>query len=53
MMLGEVVGEVLSAQSPVDDELVLFYAVANPVETHVHAAGFALFERVVGDAGCG
>ena len=53
MMLGEVIGEVLSAGSPVDDKLVLFDAVANPVETHVHGAGFALFECVIGDAGCG
>jgi hypothetical protein len=53
MMLCEVVGEVLRAGPPVDDELVLHHLIANPVETHVHGAGFALLERVIGDAGGG
>ncbi len=53
MMLCEVVGEVLSAGLPVDDELVLLDLIANPVEAHVHGAGFALRETVIGDAGGG
>jgi hypothetical protein len=52
-MLGEVVAEVFSAGSPVDDELVLLDSVANPVETHVHCSGFALLEGVVCDSGSG
>jgi hypothetical protein len=47
VMLGEVVAEVLGAGSPVDDKLVLFDAIADPVEPHVHCAGFALLEGVV------
>ncbi len=52
-MLGEVVAEVFSAGPPVDDELVLLDSIANPVETHVHCAGFALLEGVVCDSGSG
>jgi hypothetical protein len=53
VMLGEVVAEAFSAGSPVDDELVLLDSIANPVETHVHCAGFALLEGVVCDSGSG
>ncbi len=54
VMLGEVVAEVLTAWSPVDDELVLLIdSIANPVEAHVHCAGFALLEGVVCDSGSG
>ncbi len=49
VMLGEVVAEVFSAGSPVDDGLVLLDWIANPVETHIHCAGFALLEGVVCD----
>jgi hypothetical protein len=53
MLLGEVVAEVFSAGSPVDDELVLLDPIANPVETHVHCAGFALLEGVDCDSRSG
>jgi hypothetical protein len=53
VMLGEEVAEVLSAGSPVDDELVLSDAIADPVEPHVHCAGFALPEGVVCDSRSG
>jgi hypothetical protein len=53
VMLGEVVDKVFSAGSPVDDELVLLDSIANPVEAHVHRAGFALLEGVVCDSGSG
>jgi hypothetical protein len=50
----KVASQIFCAWFPVEDELVLFYLVADPVETHVHGPGFALFESVVGDAcGCG
>jgi hypothetical protein len=52
-MLGEVVAEVFSAGAPVDDELVLSDAIADPVEPHVHCAGFALIEGVVCDSRSG
>jgi hypothetical protein len=52
-MLGEVVAEVFSAGLPVDDELVLFESIADPVEPHVHCAGFALLEVVVCDSRSG
>jgi hypothetical protein len=53
VMLGEVVVKVFSAGLPVDDELVLLDSIANPVEAHVHCAGFALLEGVVCDSGSG
>jgi hypothetical protein len=52
-MLGEVVAKVFSAGLPVDDELVLLDSIENPVEAHVHCAGFALLEGVVCDSGSG
>ncbi len=42
VMLGEVVAEVFSAGSPVDDELVLLDSIPDPVETHVHCARFCV-----------
>jgi hypothetical protein len=50
MMLGEVVGLIGFARLPVDDELTLVNPVTDPVETHVHGFGSALFYRVVGYA---
>jgi hypothetical protein len=49
-MLCEVVAKVFSAGLPIDDKLVLFDLIANPLEAHVHCAGFALFEGVICDA---
>jgi hypothetical protein len=50
MMLGEVVGLIGFTWLPVDDELALVNSVADPIETHVHGFGAALFDRIVGDA---
>ena len=38
-VLGEVTGKVFSSLLPVEAELVLFYAVAHPVEAHVKIFG--------------
>ena len=51
VMFGEVVGEIVGAAAPVDDELALADAVADPVETHVDGLGAALFDGVVYDPG--
>jgi hypothetical protein len=42
VMLGEVVTEVFTAGFPVDEEMVLTDAVADPIEVHIHGAGSAL-----------
>ena len=52
-MLGEVVGFVETAFFPMNKELPLAYAVANPVEAHVDGFRALLFDSVVGDAGGG
>ncbi len=41
-MLGEVVAKSFGAGTPVDDELVLFYSIVDPIEAPIHRAGFAL-----------
>ena len=51
-MLGEVVGQVVTALLPVDLELFLFHSVTNPVESHVYCLGSLLLDSVVGDALC-
>ena len=53
MVLGEVVGLVQTAFLPVDVELTLADAVADPVKPHVDGFGALLFDRVIGDAGGG
>ena len=50
-MFGEVISIVVAAL-PVDDELALTDAVADPVVAHVDGYGAALFDCVIGDAGC-
>ena len=49
-MFGVIVGDVDVAGCPEDVELVLFDAVAYPVETHVHCTAAALFDSVIGNA---
>jgi hypothetical protein len=51
VMFGKVVGSVGDAAAPIDNELALADAVADPIETHVHGFGPFLFDRVVGNAG--
>lgn len=49
-MFGEVVGEIGGAGLPMDMELVLADAVADPVKAHVNGFGSTLFDGVVEDA---
>ena len=52
-MFGEVVAKIFCAGPPVDDELVLFDSIADPIEAHIHGARFALLQSIVRDAGGG
>ena len=49
-MLREVVCQVVDSSAPVNDELALVYAVADPVKPHVDRFGAALLDSVVDDA---
>ena len=49
-MLGEVIRDVDTARSPEDEEMVLFDAVFDPIEPHVHGAATFLFNGIVGNA---
>ncbi len=51
VMFGEIIGIVVKAASPVDDEFAVGNAVFDPVETHVDGFGSALFDGVVGNSG--
>jgi hypothetical protein len=53
MMLGEVVGMIGAAWFPMDLELFLADAVADPVKAHVHGLGAALLDGMVADTGSG
>ena len=46
-MLGEVVAKVFTSRLPVDEELVLFDTVSNPVESHVYCLGTLLLDCVI------
>jgi hypothetical protein len=50
MVFGEVVSEVVAAAGPINVELILNNTVADPVVSHVHGFGAALFYCVIGDA---
>ena len=50
-MLGEVVTKVFTSWLPVDEELVLFYTVSNPVESHVYCLGSLLLDCVICNPG--
>ena len=53
-MLGEVVSVIGKTRGPLDFELTLASAVADPPEAHVHGFGAARFDFVIGDtSGCG
>ena len=52
VVFGEVISIIVGAAFPVDDELALTFAVADPV-AHVDGFGTALFDCVIGNAGCG
>ena len=42
-----VVGEIGVAGCPEDVEVILAYAIAYPIETHIHGAGTFLFDGVI------
>ena len=49
-MLGKIIGEVIGAFFPVNSELILADAIADPIESHVDGFGAALLDGVVNDA---
>lgn len=49
-MLGDVVGKIDCSRLPIDLELVLFYPVAKPIESHVNGFGALLLDSVIDDA---
>jgi hypothetical protein len=51
MMLGEVIGSIVEAFAPVNEELTSFDAIFYPVKVHVNCFGSMLFDIVVGDTG--
>ena len=52
MVFCDVVRFVVTTGFPIDILMTLFYAVANPVKTHVHCAGFTLPYIVVYNTIC-
>ena len=50
VMFGEVIGSIIFSLAPVNDELVLFDSVTDPIETLVDGFGSTLFYSVVGDS---
>ena len=53
VMFGEVIGSIIFSSAPVNNKLVLFYSVTDPIETHVDGFGSTLFYSVVGDSSGG
>lgn len=50
-MLRKIIGEIVCAFAPVDQEMALAHPVADPVKTHIHGFGATLFDGVVCDTG--
>ena len=50
VMFSEIISFVQNASSPINVELALADAVANPIKAHVECFGSFLFDRVVGDS---
>jgi hypothetical protein len=50
-MFGEIICNIFSSTSPVDDELTLCNVIFDPVESHDNCFGAALFDGVIGKAG--
>jgi hypothetical protein len=53
VVLGVIIALVIGSGAPVDEKLSLIDAITNPVKTHFHCAGSALFDGVVGNPGGG
>jgi hypothetical protein len=52
VVFGVVITLVVGARAPVDEKLSLIDSITNPIKSHVHGAGSALFDGVTGDPGC-
>jgi len=52
VVFGEAISIIVGAALPVDNELALTDAVADSVIAHVDGFGTALFDCVIGNAGC-
>ena len=52
VVFGEVVGVIVTAATPIDEEFALFDSVLYPIQTHVDGARLALFDSLVGNTGC-
>ena len=50
MMLGGVIRHVVSARGPINMEVALFYAVTDPIKTHVDGLGTNLLACAIGNA---
>jgi hypothetical protein len=53
MVLGEVVCQVLGTRAPVNQEVTMFDAVTDPIETHVYSLGATLANGGVDDSSGG
>ena len=47
-----VIPEILDSRSPVDEELVLFYSVLDPIKSHINCFGAFLFDCAIGKIYC-
>ena len=51
VVFGVIVGKILGAFAPVDEEMALADTIAYPIEAHIHGFGASLFDCVVANAG--
>jgi len=49
-VLRVVVGKIANARLPLDDELAVFDAILEPIETHINCLGTFLFDSSIEDA---
>ena len=52
MVLGEIVGMILTARLPIDLEVALADTVSHPIKAHVDGFGAALLDLVIDDPFC-
>ena len=50
MVFGKVIGKIIHARSPVDQELPLAGPVLDPIKMHVNCLGSFLFDSFLGEA---